>query len=349
MYQRKKINHMRKIFIIFATIIIQYTCVSCDNSDVRIINNKEPDELLISKKHHIEPECLLPLMISIVKDKIVIYNKVKNNKFSVFNLYDHSLLYQFGNSGVAPDEFKSISHNSIREYNGHLTLLDQNRLKIINLESTKMEIISSTPLSSKISSLSSFTLINDVQYISDNRSLDTDDEVFLQSISKEDEILGIGTYPFINHKINRDQIQRENIARKSIASRRSDGRICFIYSHLHRIRIFTKTGRIVNDVSIGSPPTIPGDFNLSNEKLYTGQVYTTDNYIYSLNLNARESDLFCGKNQTPILEIWDWEGSLIRTFALDEEILGFCVSEENNKIYATTLNYTNKILIYDLP
>ncbi len=36
-------------------------------------------------------------------------------------------------------------------------------------------------------------------------------------------------------------------------------------------------------------------------------------------------------------------------YTLDEEILGFCVSEENQKIYATTLNYTNQILIYDLP
>lgn len=134
-----------------------------------------------------------------------------------------------------------------------------------------------------------------------------------------------------------------------MASRRSDGRICLLYTHMHRLKIFTKTGKQINNVSVGALLKVQGDFDIKNAKLFTGQVYVSDNYIYSLNLNAKEDELFAGKNQTPLLEIWDWEGNLINVYALDEEILGFCVSEKNKKIYATTLNYTNQILVYNLP
>jgi hypothetical protein len=118
---------------------------------------------------------------------------------------------------------------------------------------------------------------------------------------------------------------------------------------MHRLKIFTKIGKKIDDVSIGPLLKVQGDFDMENDNLFTGQVYVSDNYIYSLNLNAKEDELFAGKNQTPLLEIWDWEGNLINIYALDEEIIGFCVSEEYKKVYATTLNYTDQILIYDLP
>jgi len=342
---------MKRTLILFLLIVtsIFYGCKKHQDFNVEIIEDKEPKELLISKKQKIAAECLLPIMISIVKDKLVIYNKVKENTFSVFDLNDYTLLYQFGNFGRGPEEFQFINTNSVREYKGNLTLLDRYRFKKINLGTKKMNIVSATLIPTKVSDLSGFTLIDDSLFISDNRSIKTNDEIFSQSLLNDDRKVGISTFPYFNDKINSDQIKRENITAKSMASRRSDGRICLLYSYMHRLKIFTKDGKKINDVSIGPLLTVQGDFDVENAKLFTGQVYVSDNYIYGLNINAKEDELFVGKNRKPLLEIWDWEGNLINIYALDEEILGFCVSEENKKIYATTLNYTNQILIYDLP
>ncbi len=342
---------MKRTFILFLLIVtgIFYGCKKHQDSNVKIIEDKEPKELLISKKQKIEVDCLLPIMISIVKDKLVIYNELKENMFSVFDLNDYTLLYQFGSLGRGPEEFQFIDRNSIREYKGNLTLLDRYRFKKIKLDTKKMNIVSSTLIPAKFVDLSGFTLIDDSLFIVDNRSIKTNDEIFSQSLLNYDRKVGISTFPYFNDKINSDKIKRENITVKSMASRRSDGRICLLYTYMHRLKIFTKTGKKINDVSIGSLLTVKEDFDIENAKLLTGQVYVSDNYIYSLNINAKEDELFAGKNKTPLLEIWDWEGNLINIYALDEEILGFCVSEENKKIYATTLNYTNQILIYDLP
>lgn len=326
-----------------------YGCIKYQDSNVKIIEDKEQKELLISKKQKIEAECLLPIMISIVKDKLVIYNEEKNNIFSVFDLNDYSLLYQFGNAGKGPEEFQFIDRNSIREYKGNLILLDRYRFKKINLGTNKMNIVSTTLIPTKVTDLSGFTLIDDSLFISQNRSIKTNDEIFSQSLLNNDRKVGISTFPYFNEKINSDLIQRENITRQSLASRRSDGRICLLYTHMHRLKIFTKTGKKINDVSIGPLLKVKGDFDMEKDNSFTGRVYVSDNYIYSLNLNAKEDELFVGKNRTPLLEIWDWEGNLINIYALDEEIIGFCVSEEYKKIYATTLNYTDQILIYDLP
>lgn len=328
---------------------IFYGCKNHQDTNVEIIKDKEPKELLISKKQKVEAECLMPLMISIVKDKLVIYNEVKENKFSVFDLNNYKLLYQFGNSGKGPEEFQFILRNSIREYKENLTLLDSYRFKKINLGTQKMNIVSSTLIRADIIDLSGFTLIDDSLFIRHNRSIKTNDEFFSQSLLNHDKKVGISNFPYFNNYINSDQIKRENIAAKILASRRSDGRICLLYTYMHRLKIFTKTGEKINDVSIGPLLTVQGDFDMEKAKLFTGQVYVSNNYIYSLNINAKEDELFAGKNQIPLLEIWDWEGNLINIYALDEEILGFCVSEENKKIYATTLNYTDQILIYDLP
>lgn len=342
---------MKQTFILFLLMVtsIFYGCKKHQDSNVTIIEDKEPKQLLISKKQKIEAECLLPLMISIVKDKLVIYNEVKENKFSIFDLNDYTLLYQFGSSGKGPEEFQLIHRNSVREYKENLTLLDRYRFKKINLGTKKMNIVSSTLIPIKFEDLSGFTLIDDSLFILRNRSIKTNYEFFSQSLLNDDRKVGISTFPYFNSKINSDKIERENITVKSMASRQSDGRICLLYSYMHRLKIFTKTGEKINDVSIGPLLTVPGGFDVENAKFFTGQVYVSDNYIYSLNINAKEDELFAGKNQTPLLEIWDWEGNFINIYALDEEILGFCVSEENKKIYATTLNYTNQILIYDLP
>lgn len=344
-------NYMKQALIPFLILVMStfYGCIKDQDSIVKIIEDKERKELLISKKQTIEAECLLPIMISIVKDKLVIYNKVKNNKFSVFDLNDYSLLYQFGNAGSGPEEFQFIHTNSVQEYKGNLTLLDRYRFKKIYLGTNKMNIVSSTLIPTTVTDLSGFTLIDDSLFLTHNSSIKTNDEVFSQSLLNNDKKIGISTFPFFNNKINSDQIQRENIARKSMASRRSDGRICFLYTHMHRLKIFTKTGNKINDVSIGPLLKVQSDFDMENNNLYTGQVYVSDKYIYSLNINAKEEELFAGKNRTPLLEIWDWEGNLVNIYALDEEILGFCVSEEHKKIYATTLNYSDQIIIYDLP
>ncbi len=76
-----------------------------------------------------------------------------------------------------------------------------------------------------------------------------------------------------------------------MASRRSDGRICLLYTHMHRLKIFTKTGKQINNVSVGALLKVQGDFDIKNAKLFTGQVYVSDNYIYSLNLNAKDGIL----------------------------------------------------------
>ncbi len=340
---------MKQPFILFLVISIFYGCNRHQSSNVKIIKDKKPTKLLISKKQKIEAECLMPFMILIIKDKLVIYNEVKENRFSVFDLNNYNLLYQFGNFGAGPEEFQFIDRNSIREYKGYLTLLDQFHLKKISLGDKKMNIVSSTSIPSKTTELSGFTLVDDSLFVTDNRSIKTNDEVFIQSLVNHNKKVGISTFPFFNSKINENQIQRENITRKSIASRRSDGRICLLYTYMHRLKIFTKAGKQISDVSVEPLLKVQGDFDMENAKLFTGQIYVSDNYIYSLNLNAKEEELFAGKNQTPLLEIWDWEGNLINIYALDEEILGFCISEKNKKIYATTLNYPNQILIYDLP
>ncbi len=294
---------MKHTLILFSLIIVSVFdgCARHQDSDVTIIKDKKQKELLISKKQKIDVECLMPLMILIVKDKLVIYNEVQENKFSVFDLNNYRLLYQFGNNGKGPEDFQFIHRNSVREYKGNLTLLDSYRFNKIYLDTLNMDIVSTTLIPTKDTELSGFTLISDSSFISENRSIKTNDEIFSYSLFNKNRKVGISTFPYFNNKINSNQIMLENLTTKSIASRQSDGRICLLYTYMHRLKIFTKDGIKINDVSIGPLLKIEENFDLENAKLFTGQVYVTDNYIYSLNINAKESELFAGKNQTPLL------------------------------------------------
>ncbi len=197
-----KCYNMKQLFILLLMISLFYGCNKQQNSNVKIIAAKKPAKLLISKKQKIDAECLMPFMILIVKDKLVIYNEVKENRFSVFDLNNYSLLYQFGNFGAGPEEFQFIDRNSIREYKGELTLLDQYRLKKISLGDKKMNIVSSTLIPSKATNLSGFTLVDDSLFVTDNRSIKTNDEIFVQSLFNQNKRVGIGTFPFFNNKIN---------------------------------------------------------------------------------------------------------------------------------------------------
>ena len=126
---------------------------------------------------------------------------------------------------------------------------------------------------------------------------------------------------------------------------------CFVsfYQHIRRFRIYGQDGKLKRDVILDlfpgqECPEVDDNMRL----IHPICVYTTDNYIYSLNLDMTTEDVEDRKT-TPNIQVFDWEGKPLIQYKLDCFINTFAVDEVAHKIYGVFVEDEDHIYVFNLP
>jgi hypothetical protein len=137
----------------------------------------------------------------------------------------------------------------------------------------------------------------------------------------------------------RDVSGRMLLNRSFLAVPPSGGRMALVYQFSPRIDFFTTAGELYGSVQ-GPRPT-RASYRLAgrrfiwkddNEMANWG-AYATDRFVYVL---------FCGcridEERFPsVMQVYRWNGDLVREFALDRQVMEFTVSPDDRFLYAGTV------------
>lgn len=336
---------------VFVSVIIMLLFIQChvENKTIKI-NDVVPTDTLISRSIDINENILMPTKIFAIEDKLVIFDHTKNDIFKVFKLPNLEFIFSYGNIGKGPDEFSSIDPNSMKKIDNKLCFLDNHTIKWLSVGNDKMAITKSKIIRIEQAPTNRLLLLNDSIYLADAFYGDKiKDEFQLINLNKKKVIRQFGDFP--NEKIDfKNEIEKYLAYMKASASNLNNDKFISFYLYFNRLKIFNNSGRLLKEVVVNSNHSKFKPDERNNNIIYRVEPYTTDEFIYVLNIEQSKKD-FESEISTfmPKLEIWNWQGELLDKYFLDKPIIAFTISEDNSKLYGTSILKMNEIYEFDLP
>ena len=336
---------------IFTQIFILLLLVQCqvDNKTIKIDDIVATDTL-VSNALTVKENILMPTKIFAIEDKLLIFDHAKTNIFKVFKLPDLEFLYSFGNKGKGPDEFTFIDPNSMKMIDNELCFLDNYTIKWISVEDDRMLITKKKTIKIEKAPTNRLCLMNDSIYVADAFFHDEFKHEFQKvNISKKAVIEKFGNYP--NEKIDfKEDIDKYLAFMKASTSNLRNDKIVSFYLYFNRLKIFDINGKLLKDVVIkhNHPKYKPEAKN--DNIIYRVEPFATNKFIYVLNIERSKRDFESNISTfMPKLEIWSWQGELLKKYILDKPIIAFTISDDNSKLYGTSILNMNEIYEFDLP
>jgi len=136
----------------------------------------------------------------------------------------------------------------------------------------------------------------------------------------------------------RDPNGRMLLNRSFLAVQPSGGRMALVYQFRPRIDFFTTAGELYGRVE--GPRATKASYRMAGRRFLWNDdnqmanwgTYATERYVYVL---------FCGcridEERLPsVVQVYGWNGDLVREFALDRQVLEFAVSPDDRFLYAGT-------------
>lgn len=284
-------------------------------------------------------ELLMPNKITIIDNQLIIYDQSGEKQFHVFKLPEVEYNYSFGGKGQGPDEFANIDPLSIKELNGNLAFLDNNKIVKMEIGKDDAKIIKTHPIVMGKNPINRLNLINDSTYISD--MLEGDYEHHKNNLITGKELIKFGEYPKEAASIRND-IDRYQSYKK--ANTNYQDKLAVFYLYHDRMKIYQNETLKIQSLGKNDKQHTEGN----NPIIYRAEPMATNDYIYTLFIGKRKNEINF-TSFSPQLEIWDWQGQLKSKYLLDKPIITFFVSEKLKKIYATSIEDTNQIYVFDLP
>lgn len=336
---------------IFTYIFVLLLLVQCrvDNKTI-MIDDIVANDTLVSNSLKVKENILMPTKIFAIKDKLVVFDHTKNNIFKVFKTSDLEFIYSFGNKGKGPDEFAFIDPNSMKIINNELCFLDNHTIKWISVEDDKMSITKTKTIKIEKAPTNRLCLMNDSIYVADAFNNDEFKYEFQKvNINKKEVIEQFSNYP--KEKIDfKKEIDKYLAFMKASTSNPKNDRFVSFYLYFNRLKIFDINGKLLNDIVIKSnhPKYKPEEKN--NNIIYRVEPFATNEFIYVLNIEKSKRDFESNISTfMPKLEIWSWQGKLLKKYFLDKPIIAFTISDDNSKLYGTSILKMDEIYEFDLP
>lgn len=339
--------------IIFILLLFLFL-TSCDiknNRNTFIVKGFPINIELNSTTIDIPINILAPSAITILEDKLLIFDNVKDSLFKVFNLPAIDYLYSYGNLGRGPDEFIFVNFHYIKAINNELELVDNGRLKRLMINQygfTTKKVITLPRLENPINSPQR---INDSIYVADNIFTSDESEHLLINVNMKKIIGKFGRYP--NDDLNiKDNVQKYQIYKKFNISSPAGNHFAVFYKYFNRIKIYNSSGDLQKSINLEDCKI--QKFSIEHRERNTIYFYTdpfaTEKYFYALRINIpgieykKNFDTF-----RPELLIWDWDGNPTARCILDRPITSFTISEKYREIYGVNSMTESKVYKFDLP
>ena len=339
---------MKKLFFIF---IFIYFFGSCSNSnEVDTIVREFPiQETLDADIIEVPPVILSPANIFITGDKLLLFNPRQDTVFNMFKLPEVKHIKNLGIKGDGPNDFNNIDRRVFVPTDRGFKLFYQmqNTLKEVVIDRNELFVDNENSIRFAIDEIP----VNGLLPLTDSlytywSGFNQDTEYTLLDISNNMSE-PFSPYPDWGDSEPLDEDKMFTYVKNSVVN--SDGsQFASFYGYFDRFRIYDNQGNILKDIQVDISSH---ENNINNDKgkkiHYYAYPKSVNNYIYVFYQNEKES----GENVTE-LQVWDWNGSPIATYSLNENLSLFTISEEYRKIYAVSTseeNNENKIFTYDLP
>jgi hypothetical protein len=314
-----------------------YLSVSCSSIEPETINATLPNAERLSGTSVKTPVSMLnQKAMTVVDDKLVVFDRVNDGMFKVFKLPESIHLYSWGRTGRGPDEFISIDPNFFRSYSNHLELMDIGVLKRFEIYENYFKALKSSNLPKLQNPLNSIQKLNDSIYVADNE-MEADNEHILININKNEIVKEFGEYPKDNLHA-KSNLERYQIYLKYVISNPKENKFAVFYESFPKVKYYNSKGELLKSVSIEEGPNFKYSVeNKSQNVIYFSFPYATENYIYAVRVNKTEDQVAQNfEAYEPEIIVWTWNGDLVARYILDKPITRFAVSESHKKLYGTS-------------
>ena len=322
-------------------------CNTKRNTTITIKNTAVTDTLT-SRSVSVSEDLLMPVKVFAIEDKLVVFDRVNSDFFKVFKIPEMELLYRFGSKGRGPDEFSHIDPNSMKVVGNKICLLDGNTLKYLNVGNDKITVEQSKTIVIGQAPTNRLLVLNDSVYISDILGDKIEYEFQKVNLNQKKIEKTFGDYPDEGIRLKNDMEKYQTYLKASASSPKGDKIISF-YLNFNRFKILDNQGTLLREVVIESnlPKYKPKD--PKNSVIYRSEPFATGDFVYVLAIEQVQNEVMSNISSfKPKLEIWNWEGELQAKYLLDKPIITFTISEENSKLYGTSIADVNTLYEFDL-
>lgn len=288
------------------------------------------------------PENILyPGQIFICEDKFVIHQHKTDTMFYVFDLNNLKYLYSFGTYGAGPNEFLQINTSNIVKTKNGLKACSLNNT-LINIDIEEKNIRKKEKLYADYDLFNGFEIINDSVYLFTNMT-DVDYQ-FLVYNTLDSTTNPVMPYPnWLDIETYKNNHISKIIDCNGYTVTNDNGtKIAMFYGYIDCVRIFDEKWNLFKTCVTGNIENrIPQDYT-KKTVYYPIRPQNVKNTIYNI---------YRGKDSVEdILQIWSWNGELIKSERLGYKITSFCISENKDKMYAIKALNDGlcQLIIYDL-
>lgn len=332
-----------KIYICILLIVFLFSC--SDKKEIRIqyIGNVELEYNNFDEYHLDSLKILYPTGIHSFKKHLLLIEPKNNPTISFWSMDNLEYEFSSGYKGSGPGELIHPRADYFTVSDSSFYLLDSNieREMIISNDSV-IHNISNIPI-----------LIPDAI----NQMVHLDNCYIMSGLtsgkSKEhlmyrqgEEFTEFGDYVNDEHLLN-EELAIYNY--KFIAGIKGHNKIFDFYQYRNLIRCYDIEGNLIEEIQLGGIPERNNSFDKLQDgtiQPYRGYLFVTDDYIYSLYYeNIINSQLYA-EEIIPELQIWDWNGNLIRRIRFNHSFSRFTVA--NGRIYALNTRQPYRIYVSEI-
>ncbi|WP_187270933.1 TolB-like 6-bladed beta-propeller domain-containing protein [Neolewinella aurantiaca] len=275
---------------------------------------------------------------------MVFYDGVGKGTFKVFDGSSHQYLFTYPDANNELEQHDFIDDNSIINRNGTLNYLDYpiyRRVKINRQDST-FQRLEQVDLSGMIDNINRLAHLNDTLYTAMNSDTEFNAHQSLLFSSKSSTVLKtFAEYPEEGLVFESPEAKSAQY-RYTVVADEARGQIAVFYTYVNLIRFYDFTGALLKEVRVGSytTPQIPKERNL----YFLAPVATDDN-IYVLYLNQNNASVNEDPETIrPELQVYNWEGELLKRSYIDAPVYTFDVSVAGDQLIGIAFQEEGAIL-----
>jgi len=333
-------------FVNLLLCILFVACKSTNNNAPEIVDMQSVNS--VSEKLNINtipPVLLLPQKIVDTKYKLFVLNPMSDMFFDVFDKSDNmNHVGRVLTKGKGPNEVLHVDGSTISFNDGSIKFSDA--MSYLSMD-IKTGNIKRSRIRGKYTPVNGLFKLNDTTFTCNNENISKENDFEFMNIFPHNDSLW-GDFPnLINIEPSQNDMKM-NIYSKATSVKPDKSAFVSCYNYFPLIRIY-------KNFSLYKEKMLPvdkeqsffeeGEYQNSKENIvYFSQIFSTDNFIYTLLYNKSIKELEDTEgDDIPYIIIWDWECNPIKKINLDYQITSFTVSANDSVLYGVSQFAEDKI------
>jgi len=276
------------------------------------------------------------------ESRLIVLNRGPDQLFALFSLPTLEPLYTWGTQGEGPGEFSApVAAASLNVFGDKLEVDDANRqvLRTFEIGEESLSLVDerALPYDGQRGPLNTVTRLDSLTYVATVPPAGEEVRPFLLLNLDTEATRPFGAYP------PTELTGREKYAsymKRLVAS--PDGRAFYtMYLNHDRVRLYSADGTLLEEQRAAGLQETTGVHRMAGS--------ATERFAYMLAPFAEEEEMLGANGYQPVLEVWDWSGSLVAAYVLAEPVHFVAVSSDDAYVYGYSYLTPEELFVFELP